>query len=69
MAMALVRDKSPASEELVRTRQWIQDTRSGLATSPQLNGFWPNSNNTVITVTPQREGCSRAPDESSSLGG
>ena len=60
-AMALVRDNSPASEELLRTGQWIQDTRSGLATSPQMGGFWPNSNNAAVNVIPQREGCSRAP--------
>ena len=43
IAMALVRDNSPVSEEHIRTGQWIQDTRSGLA-SPQTVGFWPNSN-------------------------
>ena len=67
-AMILVRDNSPVSEELLGTGQWIQDTRGGLTTSLQTGGFWPNSNNTAVDATPQREGCSRASDEGSSPG-
>ena len=65
--MGLVRDNSPVSEELLRTLQWIQDTRSGFASS-QTGGFWPNSNKTAVDATPLREGRSKAPDEGSSPG-
>ena len=65
--MTVVRDNSPYSEDILRTGQWIQDTRSELA-SPQSGGFWPNPNKTAVDATPLREGCSRAPDERSSPG-
>ena len=67
-AIALIRDTSPVSEELLRTGQWIQDTRSRLRSSPEIGWFWLNSNNTTVKVTPQREGFSRAPNEGSSPG-
>ena len=66
--MALIQDTSPVSEELLRTRQWIQDIRSGLTTSPQMRGFSPNSNNTAVNVTHQRDGCSREYDDNSGAG-
>ena len=53
--MTFVRDNSPVSEEFLRTGQWIQVTRSGLA-SPQTVGFWPNSNKTAVGATLLREG-------------
>ena len=61
-AMVLSRDSSPVSEELIRTGQWIQDNRGELV-SPQTAGFWCNSNQTAVNVTPVRAGCSRAPKD------
>ena len=58
--MALNRDDSPVSEELIRTGQRIQNNRSEL-TSPLGNSQWPNSNQTAVDVTHVRVGCSRAP--------
>ena len=66
--MALARHTSPVSEELIYTGQWFQDTSKGLKTSPQTEVFWRKSNITAVNVTPQREGCSRAPDDASSPG-
>ena len=66
--MALIRDTSPVSEEFIRTDQWIQDTRGGLITSHQTEEFCPKSNISAVEATPQREGCSRAPDDASSPG-
>ena len=34
--------------------------------SPQTAGFWPNSNQTAVDVTPVRAGCSRAPKDDGS---
>ena len=61
---------SRVSEELIRTRQWVQDNRGELM-SPQTAGFWPNSNQTAVDVTPVRAGCSEAPknDDSSASKG
>ena len=53
---------SPISEELIRTRQWIQDTRGELA-SPRTAGNWPNSNQTALDVTIVRAGCSGTPKD------
>ena len=50
-AMALNSDSSPVSEELIRTGQGMRDNRGELA-SPQTAGFWPNSNQTKVDVTP-----------------
>ena len=61
-AMALNRENSPVSEELIRTGQWIQDNRGELV-SPQTAGFWLNSNQTAVNVTPVRAWCSRAPKD------
>ena len=61
-AMAL---NSPLSEDLIRTRQWIQDNRGEL-TSPQTAGLWPNSNQTAAEVTPVRTGCSGTPKDNDS---
>ena len=54
-------------DQFIRREQWFQNTRVGLTTSPQTEGFWANSIITAVTATPQREGCSRAPDDASSL--
>ena len=64
-AMTLNREDSPVSNELIRTGQWIQDNRGELV-SPQIAGFWPNSNQTATQVTPMRAGCSRAPPDDDS---
>ena len=61
-AMAL---NSPVSEEPIRTGQWIQDNR-GEVVSPQTTGFWPNSNQTAVDVTPVRAGCSEPPKDNDS---
>ena len=53
--------------ELIRSEQWIQDTRSGL-TSPPTVGYRHNSNQTALDATRAGAGCSRAPDEDSSPG-
>ena len=66
-AMALTRDTSPISEELIRTGQWIQDTRGELTTSPQTEGFWPNCIITAANTTPPRKAYSWVPDDASSL--
>ena len=58
--MALDRDSSPVSEELIRTGQWIQDNRNELVL-PQTAGFRHNSNQTAEDATPVRAGCSRSP--------
>ena len=64
-AMAMNRDRSPVSEELIRTGQCIQDNRGELV-SPLTAGFWPNSNQMAVYVTPVRAGCSRAPKDDDS---
>ena len=66
-AMALIRDDSPISEELIRTGQWIHNHRGDL-TSSQTGGQWPNSNKTAVDATPVRTGCSRAPGNDGSPG-
>ena len=38
----------------------------GELVSSQTAGFWPNSNQTAVDVTPVRAGCSRAPQDDSS---
>ena len=53
---------SPVSEELIRTGQWIQDNRDELA-SPQTAGFWYNSNQTAVNVSPVRAGCTGTPKD------
>ena len=63
--MTVNRGDSPVSNELIRTGQWIQDNRGELV-SPQTAGFWPNSNQTAVQVTPTRDGCSRAPRDDDS---
>ena len=50
-AMALNCDRSPVSEEPIRTGQCIQDNRGELV-SPLTAGFWPNSNQMAVYVTP-----------------
>ena len=67
-AMSLARDTSLVSEDIIQTKQWIQPTRGGLTTPIHTEGFWSNSNITVVTTMPQREGCSRAPDDPSTPG-
>ena len=67
-AMALARDTLTISKELIWTGQWIQDTRGGLTTSPQTEGFWSNSNITAANTMPPKEGCSRTLDDASSPG-
>ena len=58
-AIALNRDSSPVSEELIRTGQCIQDNRGKLT---------PSSNQTAADVTPVRAGCWRAPGNDGSPG-
>ena len=64
-AMASGRNQSPASEEQLRTEQWIEEMRARRTPSPGAGRFWPNSNTTAAPVT---QGCSRTPDDADTLG-
>ena len=50
-AMAAARDPSLVSEELIRTGQWIKDTRGVLTMSPRTEGFWSHPKTTAVNAT------------------
>ena len=66
-AMALNRDDSPVSEELICTGEWIQNNRGEITSSLGIRQ-WPISNQTAANVTPVRAGYSRAPGDDGSPG-
>ena len=63
--MALVRDPSPVSEELIRTEQWIQATRGGLTVTSRRRRFLAQFQGSGRTRYSRDRWFSRAPDNDS----
>ena len=60
-AMALARESSPVSEELICTEQWIQYTRGGV-TMPKISGPIHSSVTTALSFrgSQSTKGCRKA---------